>query len=178
VCPARDPIEPGGDEDCTALAAARERCLEAQAPVVLAAGDVGSEQLSKAPYSGPLRASATLRQETGEASMDIIIRSATDEDADIGGRICYESFRAINERHGTLPEYGSLPKQNSQRYKPRSTTYAYCATTGDAVIPQIRTCRRPPHPGSTTGKRRLILRCQNLGLGQEETRGPAKGTIT
>lgn len=32
--------------------------------------------------------------------MDIAIRPATDRDADACGRICYEGFRAVNERYG------------------------------------------------------------------------------
>lgn len=32
--------------------------------------------------------------------MDIAIRPATDNDADACGRICYEGFRAVNERYG------------------------------------------------------------------------------
>jgi len=32
--------------------------------------------------------------------MDIAIRPATDQDANACGRICYEGFRAVNERYG------------------------------------------------------------------------------
>jgi GNAT superfamily N-acetyltransferase len=40
--------------------------------------------------------------------MDITIRPAMDADADECGRICYEGFRAINERHGLPPIFPSV----------------------------------------------------------------------
>jgi GNAT superfamily N-acetyltransferase len=40
--------------------------------------------------------------------MDITIRSAMDADADECGRICYEGFRAVNERHGFPPIFPSM----------------------------------------------------------------------
>jgi GNAT superfamily N-acetyltransferase len=40
--------------------------------------------------------------------MDIVIRPATDNDATACGRICYEGFRTINERHGFSPTFPSV----------------------------------------------------------------------
>ncbi len=40
--------------------------------------------------------------------MDIAIRPAADADADACGRICYEGFRAVNERHGFSPIFPSV----------------------------------------------------------------------
>jgi GNAT superfamily N-acetyltransferase len=40
--------------------------------------------------------------------MEIAIRPATDADADACGRICYEGFRAANERHGFAPIFPSV----------------------------------------------------------------------
>ena len=40
--------------------------------------------------------------------MDITIRPALDADADECGRICYEGFRAVNERHGFPPIFSSV----------------------------------------------------------------------
>ena len=40
--------------------------------------------------------------------MDITIRPATEADADACGRICYEGFRAVNERHGFSPIFPSV----------------------------------------------------------------------
>src|SRR5262245_54513966 len=40
--------------------------------------------------------------------MDITIRPATENDASACGRICYEGFRAITERHGFLPTFPSI----------------------------------------------------------------------
>jgi predicted N-acetyltransferase YhbS len=39
--------------------------------------------------------------------MDIAIRPATDKDAHALGRICFEGFRAVNERHGFPPIFPS-----------------------------------------------------------------------
>lgn len=40
--------------------------------------------------------------------MDIAIRPATDNDASACGRICYEGFRAVAERHGFPPTFPSV----------------------------------------------------------------------
>jgi GNAT superfamily N-acetyltransferase len=40
--------------------------------------------------------------------MDVTIRSAIDPDANACGRICYEGFRAINERRGFPPIFASV----------------------------------------------------------------------
>jgi GNAT superfamily N-acetyltransferase len=40
--------------------------------------------------------------------MEITIRSATEADAHACGRICYEGFRAVTERHGYLPVFASV----------------------------------------------------------------------
>ena len=40
--------------------------------------------------------------------MDITIRPATDNDANACGRICYEGFRTVNERHGFPPVFPSV----------------------------------------------------------------------
>jgi len=40
--------------------------------------------------------------------MDIAIRPATDHDAGECGRICYEGFRAVNERYGFPPAFPSV----------------------------------------------------------------------
>ena len=38
--------------------------------------------------------------------MEITIRSATEADAQACGRICYEGFRAVTDRHGYPPVFG------------------------------------------------------------------------
>lgn len=40
--------------------------------------------------------------------MDISIRPAVDNDANVCGRICYEAFRTLNERHGFPPAFPSV----------------------------------------------------------------------
>jgi predicted N-acetyltransferase YhbS len=40
--------------------------------------------------------------------MDIAIRPATDADADACGRICYEAFRVVTDRHGYPPVFPSV----------------------------------------------------------------------
>jgi GNAT superfamily N-acetyltransferase len=40
--------------------------------------------------------------------MEITIRSATEADAQACGRICYEGFRAVTDRHGYPPVFGSI----------------------------------------------------------------------
>ena len=40
--------------------------------------------------------------------MDIAIRPATNKDANACGRICYEAFRAVNERYGFPPIFSSV----------------------------------------------------------------------
>ena len=40
--------------------------------------------------------------------MEITIRSATEADAQACGRICYEGFRAVTDRHGYPPVFASI----------------------------------------------------------------------
>ena len=42
------------------------------------------------------------------ASMGTVVRPATPADAETCGRICYEGFKALNERHGFPPNYPSV----------------------------------------------------------------------
>ena len=42
------------------------------------------------------------------ASMETVVRPATLTDAEMCGRICYEGFKALNERHGFPPNYPSV----------------------------------------------------------------------
>ena len=42
------------------------------------------------------------------ASMEVVLRPATPADAEACGRICYEGFKALNERHGFPPNYASV----------------------------------------------------------------------
>ena len=43
-----------------------------------------------------------------DPTQQIIIRSATDADIEACGRICYEGFRAVNERHGFASIFSSV----------------------------------------------------------------------
>jgi GNAT superfamily N-acetyltransferase len=44
----------------------------------------------------------------GPFSMDIKVRPAVDNDADACGHICYDGFRAVNERYGFPPTFPSV----------------------------------------------------------------------
>ena len=46
--------------------------------------------------------------ERASASMEAVVRPATVADAEACGRICYEGFKALNERHGFPPNYASV----------------------------------------------------------------------
>jgi GNAT superfamily N-acetyltransferase len=68
--------------------------------------------------------------------MDIIIRSATEADADACGRICYEGFRAITDRHGFPPNFESVEQANRliRNFIQHPSIYGIVAETNDGRI--------------------------------------------
>jgi GNAT superfamily N-acetyltransferase len=68
--------------------------------------------------------------------MDIAIRPATDNDATACGRICYEGFRAVSERHGFPPIFPSaeVATQRVGNFFKHPSIFSVVAETDDGRI--------------------------------------------
>lgn len=68
--------------------------------------------------------------------MDIAVRPATDNDTDACGRICYEGFRSVAERHGFPPAFPSVEvaTQRVGAFIRLPSVFGVVAETGDGKI--------------------------------------------
>src|SRR5512143_661901 len=68
--------------------------------------------------------------------MDITVRPATDNDTDACGRICYEGFRSVAERHGFPPGFPSVEvaTQRVDAFIRHPSIFGVVAETGDGKI--------------------------------------------
>lgn len=68
--------------------------------------------------------------------MDIAIRPATDNDANACGRICYDGFRAVAERHGFPPTFPSVEvaTQRVGSFIRHPSVFGVVAEAGDGQI--------------------------------------------
>jgi GNAT superfamily N-acetyltransferase len=68
--------------------------------------------------------------------MDITVRPATADDTDACGRICYEGFRSVAERHGFPPAFPSVEvaTQRVGAFIQHPSVFGVVAETGDSKI--------------------------------------------
>lgn len=68
--------------------------------------------------------------------MDIAVRNATENDTDACGRICYDGFRAVSERHGFPPTFPSVEVaiQRVGAFIRHPSVFGVVAETGDGKI--------------------------------------------
>jgi len=68
--------------------------------------------------------------------MDVNIRPATENDANACGRICYEAFRTLNERHGFSPAFPSVEvaTRRVRNFIQHPSVFGVVAEAGDGRI--------------------------------------------
>lgn len=70
------------------------------------------------------------------ATSEIVVRPAAVADAEACGRICYEGFRAISERHGFPPIYASVEAATGRvrAFLEHPAIFGVVANQGDGVV--------------------------------------------
>jgi predicted N-acetyltransferase YhbS len=68
--------------------------------------------------------------------MSVQLRLAQPEDAEACGKICYEAFRNVAERHGFLPDFPSaeIPTGLFEHVIPRTDVYTVVAESDGRII--------------------------------------------